>query len=171
MKTYFALFLISTIASLVTTPLIRRLCERLKLLDVPIDGRRIHRTAIPRLGGVALYLSCLSALSLLPLVDNLLTETLSGFTDEFLMLAIPATLVLLVGIYDDLRGTNAVVKFAALGFISSLFYAMGGRIDALSIPLFGPVQLPGLLSFVITVVLLVGVKKPVKNKDRQDGVG
>ena len=55
MKTYFALFLIATIASLVTTPLIRRLCERLKLLDVPLDGRRLHRTAIPRLGGVALY--------------------------------------------------------------------------------------------------------------------
>lgn len=170
MKTYFALFLISTIASLVTTPLIRRLCERLKLLDVPIDGRRIHRTAIPRLGGVALYLSCLSALSLLPLVDNLLTETLSGFTDEFLMLAIPATLVLLVGIYDDLRGTNAVVKFAALGFISSLFYAMGGRIDALSIPLFGPVQLPGLLSFVITVVWLVGITNAFNLIDGMDGL-
>lgn len=170
MKTYFALFLISTIASLVTTPLIRRLCQRLKLLDVPIDGRRIHRTAIPRLGGVALYLSCLSALSLLPLVDNLLTETLSGFTDEFLMLAIPATLVLLVGIYDDLRGTNAVVKFAALGFISSLFYAMGGRIDALSIPLFGPVQLPGLLSFVITVVWLVGITNAFNLIDGMDGL-
>src|SRR4030095_3543674 len=76
LKTYFALFLIATIASLVTTPLIRRLCQRLKLLDVPLDGRRIHRTAIPRLGGVALYLSCLAALSLLPFVDHLLPETL-----------------------------------------------------------------------------------------------
>ena len=118
MKTYFALFLIATIASLVTTPLIRRLCQRFKLLDVPVDGRRLHRTAIPRLGGVALYFSCLSALSLLPFVDNLLTETLSGLQSEFLTLAIPGTLVLLVGVYDDLRGTNAVVKFAALGLIS-----------------------------------------------------
>ena len=123
MKTYFALFLIATIASLVTTPLIRRLCQRLKLLDVPVDARRLHHTAIPRLGGVALYLSCLSALSLLPFVDNLLTETLSGLKTEFFTLAIPATLVLLVGIYDDLRGTNAVVKFAALGLIATLFYA------------------------------------------------
>ena len=170
MKTYFALFLIATVASLVTTPLIRRLCERFKLLDVPADGRRIHRTAIPRLGGVALYLSCLAALSLLPFVDNLLTETLAGFKHEFLTLAIPATLVLLLGIYDDLRGTNAVVKFVALGIVSSLFYAMGGRIDALSIPLFGPVHLPALLSFAITIVWLVGITNAFNLIDGMDGL-
>jgi UDP-GlcNAc:undecaprenyl-phosphate GlcNAc-1-phosphate transferase len=170
LKTYFALFLIATTTSLVITPLIRRLCERLELLDVPGDGRRIHRTAIPRLGGVALFLSCVSALSLLPFVDNLLTETLAGLKSEFLMLAIPATLVLLVGIYDDLRGTNAAVKFVALGLIATLFYAMGGRIDALSIPLFGPVQLPALLSFVITIVWLVGITNAFNLIDGMDGL-
>ena len=170
MRTYFALFLIATVASLVTTPLIRRLCQRFKLLDVPVDGRRIHRIAIPRLGGLALYLSCLAALSLLPFVDNLLTETLSGLKSEFLMLAIPATLVLLLGIYDDLRGTNAVVKFVVLGVIASLFYAMGGRIDALSVPFFGPVQLPALLSFVITIVWLVGITNAFNLIDGMDGL-
>ena len=109
MKTYFALFCIATVASLVTTPLIRRFCQRYKLLDIPLDGRHIHRTAVPRLGGFALYLSCLTALSLLPFVDNLLTQTLSGLKPEFLTLFVPATLVLLLGGYDDLKGTNAVV--------------------------------------------------------------
>src|SRR4030095_4193143 len=125
---------IATIASLITTPLIRRLCQRYKLLDVPLDGRRIHRIAIPRLGGLALYISCLSALSMLPFVDNLLTQTLSGFKSEFLTLFIPCTLVLLLGGYDDLRGTNAVVKFVGLGLIATLFYVMGGRIGALLFP-------------------------------------
>ncbi|HEX6648707.1 MAG TPA: hypothetical protein VF075_04190 [Pyrinomonadaceae bacterium] len=170
MKTYFALFLIATIASLVVTPLIRRLCERYKLLDVPADGRRVHKTAIPRLGGLALYLSCLAALSTLPFVDNLLTQTLSGFKSQFLLLLIPATLVLLLGGYDDLRGTNAVVKFVGLGLIATLFYAMGGRIDALSIPLFGSVQLPPLLSFVITVVWLVGITNAFNLIDGLDGL-
>ena len=111
MKTYFALFSIATVASLITTPLIRRLCERYKLLDVPAGGRRIHRTAVPRLGGIALYISCMIALALLPFVDNLLTQTLGTLQSEILTLAVPATLVLLLGAYDDLRGTNAVVKF------------------------------------------------------------
>ncbi len=170
MKTYFALFLIATIASLVTTPLIRRLCERYNLLDVPLDGRRIHRTAIPRLGGIALYISCLSTLSLLAFWDNLLTQTLSGMKSEILTLLIPATLVLLLGAYDDLRGANAVVKFVGLGLIATLFYTMGGRIDALSIPLFGSVELPPLVSFVVTVVWLVGIANAFNLIDGMDGL-
>jgi UDP-GlcNAc:undecaprenyl-phosphate/decaprenyl-phosphate GlcNAc-1-phosphate transferase len=170
LKTYFALFLIATIASLVATPLIRRLCQRYNLLDVPLDGRRIHHTAVPRLGGIALYISCLSALSLLPFVDNLLTQTLSGFKSEFFTLLIPATLVLLLGAYDDLRGANAVVKFAGLGLIASLFFAMGGRIDALSIPLVGSLQLSPLLSFVVTVVWLVGIANAFNLIDGLDGL-
>ncbi len=170
MKTYFALFSIATIASLMATPVIRRLCERYKLLDVPLDGRRIHRRAVPRLGGVALYLSCLAALSMLPFVDNLLTQTLGGFKSEFLTLSIPATLVLLLGAYDDLRGTNATVKFIGLGLIASLFYAMGGRIDALSIPLVGSVHLPAFVSFIVTVVWLVGIANAFNLIDGLDGL-
>jgi UDP-GlcNAc:undecaprenyl-phosphate/decaprenyl-phosphate GlcNAc-1-phosphate transferase len=170
LKTYFALFSIATIASLITTPVIRRLCERYKLLDVPLDGRRIHRRAVPRLGGVALYLSCLAALSMLPFVDNLLTQTLSGFKSEFLTLFIPATLVLLLGAYDDLRGTNATVKFLGLGLIATLFYAMGGRIDALSIPLVGSVQLPTMVSFIVTIVWLVGIANAFNLIDGLDGL-
>src|SRR6185436_7850176 len=135
-----------------------------------LDGRRIHRKAVPRLGGVALYLSCLAALSSLLFVDNLLTQNLGGLKSEFLTLAIPATLVLLLGTYDDLRGANAVVKFVGLGIIGTLFYAMGGRIDALSIPLVGSVQLPAILSFVVTVVWLVGITNAFNLIDGLDGL-
>lgn len=170
MKTYFALFLIATTASLITTPLIRRLCQRLKLLDIPTDGRRVHRTAIPRLGGLALYLSCLTALSLLPFLDNLLTQSLQSRQSEFLTIFIPATLVLLLGAYDDLRGTNAVFKFAGLAIISTLFYAMGGRIDAISIPFFGSVELSPLVSFLLTIVWLVGITNAFNLIDGLDGL-
>jgi UDP-GlcNAc:undecaprenyl-phosphate GlcNAc-1-phosphate transferase len=78
--------------------------------------------------------------------------------------------VLLLGGYDDLRGTNAVVKFIALGLISTLFFAMGGRIDALSVPLVGSVQLSPLVSFVITVVWLVGITNAFNLIDGLDGL-
>jgi UDP-GlcNAc:undecaprenyl-phosphate/decaprenyl-phosphate GlcNAc-1-phosphate transferase len=107
---------------------------------------------------------------MLPFVDNLLTQTLSGLKTEFMTLFVPGTLVLLLGGYDDLRGTNAVVKFVGLGLIATLFYAMGGRIDALSIPLFGSMQLPPLVSFVITVVWLVGITNAFNLIDGLDGL-
>ena len=142
MNTYFALFMIALVGSLVITPLVRRFCERFKLLDVPTDGRRVHKRAIPRLGGVAIFAAVLISLSTLPLVDNLLTQALREHKPELLVLLIPTTLVLLLGIYDDLRGTNAIVKFIALGLIASLFYGLGGRIQGLAVPPLGAVHLP-----------------------------
>ncbi len=170
MNTYFALFLIATFSSLVLTPLLRRVCEKFKLLDLPAAGRKTHNKPVPRLGGVALYLSCIIALSTLPLVDNLLTQTLRQHTFQALIILIPATLVLLLGIYDDLRGTNATIKFAALGFVAILFYVMGGRIEALSIPFVGTVQLPSTPSFLFTVFWLVGIANAFNLIDGVDGL-
>jgi len=101
------------------------------LLDVPVDGRRVHKSAIPRLGGIAIYASIVLALSILPLISNLLTQSLRAYTSGLFVVLVPATLVLILGVYDDLRGTNATVKFLGLGLIAALFYAMGGRIETL----------------------------------------
>jgi len=169
-NTYLALFLIATVSSLTLTPLIRRLCERFNLLDVPTPGRKAHKRAVPRLGGVALYLSCLIALSTLPLVDNLLTQSLRQHTQQAFIALIPATLVLLLGVYDDLHGANARVKFVVLGLVATLFYAMGGRIEALSIPLVGSVALPSAVSFLLTTVWLVGIANAFNLIDGVDGL-
>jgi len=170
LNTYFALFLISVFASLVITPLVRRACERFRLLDVPLDERRVHTRAIPRLGGVGIYLSVMLAFSTLPLVDNLFTQSLHAYKTDFLMILIPATLVLCLGIYDDLRGASAPLKFAVLGLIAALFFVMGGRIEAFSIPLIGPVHLPPTLSFLVTVLWLVGIANAFNLIDGMDGL-
>jgi UDP-GlcNAc:undecaprenyl-phosphate/decaprenyl-phosphate GlcNAc-1-phosphate transferase len=169
-NTYFALFLIAVFGSLAITPLVRRVCERFKLLDVPMDERRLHKKAIPRLGGVAIFVSVVIALSTLPLVDNLLTESLRAHTREFFLIMIPATLVLLLGVYDDLRGANATVKFVGLGLIATLFYAMGGRIHTLALPPFGSMHLPSTLSFLVTVLWLVGIANAFNLIDGMDGL-
>src|SRR5258705_2215696 len=89
--------------------------------------------------------------------------------DVFLAL-IPATLVLLLGIYDDLRGANAVVKFVVLGIMASRFFAMGARIDALSIPFVGSVSLPLFISYAVTVLWLVGIANAFNLIDGLDGL-
>ncbi|HKO97110.1 MAG TPA: MraY family glycosyltransferase [Pyrinomonadaceae bacterium] len=170
MNTYIALFIIATGASLVITPLVRRACERFKLLDVPIGARRLHKVAVPRLGGVAIFLSFLLTLSTLPLVSNMLTASLRARTTELLITLVPATLVLLLGIYDDLRGTNATTKFVGLGLIATLFYAMGGRIEALGIPFVGTISFPPVISFFLTVFWLVAISNAFNLIDGMDGL-
>ncbi|HKE59405.1 MAG TPA: MraY family glycosyltransferase [Pyrinomonadaceae bacterium] len=170
MTTYFVLFIVATTASLIATPIIRRLCEHFNLLDVPLDARRVHDKAVPRLGGVAIYLSCVVALATLPIVDRLLTQSLAEQRSVIILTFIPATLVLMLGVYDDLKGTNAVVKFVALGLIATLFFLLGGRIVSLSIPLVGSVQLPLLASFLVTILWLVGIANAFNLIDGLDGL-
>jgi UDP-GlcNAc:undecaprenyl-phosphate/decaprenyl-phosphate GlcNAc-1-phosphate transferase len=170
MKTYFALFMISAGASLTLTPLLRRFCERYQLMDVPRDDRRLHQKAVPRLGGVAIFLSLAIALSFLPLVNNLLTQTLHPERREIVVFLICGFLVLMLGVYDDLRGANAPVKFAGLSAVTVLFYALGGRIEGLSIPFVGNVTLHPILGFVLTLVWVVGIANAFNLIDGVDGL-
>src|SRR5436190_8877008 len=112
MNTYLTVFIIALMSSLISTPLIRRLAQRRGWLDVPKDQRRLHSRPIPRIGGVAIYLSCVLALAPLPLLDNLLTESLRPSRYRLLGVLLSATLVFLFGVYDDFRGTRAALKFA-----------------------------------------------------------
>ena len=170
MNTYFALFLITTFAAVTLTPLVRRACERAGWLDAPGEARRVHRRAVPRLGGVAIYAAVVGPLAALALVDNELTRRVAADRGQLLAALIPATLVFLFGVYDDLRGTNARAKFAALGAAGALFYALGGRVEVLSVPLVGVVELPGLVSFVVTVAWVTGVANAFNLIDGVDGL-
>src|SRR5258708_38951956 len=121
MKTYFALFLISATASLLVTPLLRRCCERYRLVDEPLDNRRVHLKAVPRLGGVAIFLSLLIPLSVLLLLNNLLTQSLRPERRGIVVYLVCGFLVLALGVYDALNGGHGVVKFARLAGVGSLF--------------------------------------------------
>ena len=41
----------------VMTPAVRVLAFRIGAVDVPLDGRRIHKKPIPRIGGLSIYLA------------------------------------------------------------------------------------------------------------------
>jgi len=169
-KTYFVLFLIAAGSALVLTPWLRRLCERYRLVDEPGDGRRVHERAVPRLGGVAIYLSILIALSFLALVNNLLTDALKPELRGLAVFLGCGFLVLLLGIYDDLRGANAAVKFAGLAAVTVLFYVLGGRIELLSIPFVGSVSLHPVVGFLLTMVWVVGIANAFNLIDGVDGL-
>src|SRR5258706_8774404 len=170
MKTYFALFLISAAASLTLTPLLRRFCERYRLVDEPLDKRRVHLKAVPRLGGVAIFLSLLIPLSVLLLLNNLLTQTLRPGRRGIIVFLVCGVLVLALGVYDDLSGANAKVKFAGLTGVATLFYLLGGRIVTLSIPFVGGVTLHPILGFLLTLIWIVGIANAFNLIDGVDGL-
>ena len=170
MNTYLALFLIALFGSSVLTPVLRRLCERYGLVDEPGERRRIHVRSVPRLGGIAIFAAALIALAVLPFKDNLLTQTLRADSHKFLALLVCGTLVLLLGVFDDLHGANAKVKFLALSAVTTLFWVMGGRIVALSVPFVGGVSLPPVVGFLLTLLWVVGIANAFNLIDGIDGL-
>ena len=57
-------------ASLVLTPLVRRLAWRLRVLAYPDSQRRFHPGPVPLLGGVAVYLALVAGLIAALLLDR-----------------------------------------------------------------------------------------------------
>ncbi|HEX8721141.1 MAG TPA: MraY family glycosyltransferase [Pyrinomonadaceae bacterium] len=170
MKTYLALFLIPLFASLFGTPVIRRLAERRGWLDVPEGGRHAHEVAVPRVGGVAVYASVALALALLPFVDNPITRELAENRRAALAVLASSTLVFLFGVYDDLAGSSAKWKFIAQGVAAALFFYLGGRVEAVTIPLVGSLAFPPALAFVVTLVWVVGISNAFNLIDGLDGL-
>lgn len=170
MNTYLLLFTTALALSLALTPLVQALCLRRGWLDVPHDERRIHVQALPRLGGVAVYFATLLALAVLLFVNNSVTQALSAEHQQLLIALLPASLVFLLGVYDDLRTTQARTKFIGQGLAATLFYALGGRIEVISVPWLGAVELAAPFGFLFTVVWVVMVTNAFNLIDGIDGL-
>jgi len=169
-NTYVALFVIALMTSLVLTPLVRIACVRFGWLDTPDDARRIHARAVPRLGGVPIYVAVLVALASLLPFHNLVTESLRDHRMKMAALLIPASMAFLLGVWDDLKPIKPAFKFLGLGLAATVCYALGGRIEILALPFFGAVQLPVGVDFVVTVVWMIGIANAFNLIDGVDGL-
>ncbi len=170
MRTYLLLFIISAGASLILTPAISRISRRLGWLDEPQDDRRVHQIAVPRLGGVAIFAAILLSLSALLFTNNVITQSLETNSAQLLSVLGPAAIVFLIGIYDDFRGTNAPTKFTVQVLAGLLFCAMGGRIEALSVPLAGSIELHPVVGCALTLLWTVGISNAFNLIDGMDGL-
>lgn len=169
MKTYLALFILALALSSVLTPLVRHLAIRWGILDHPDRPQKIHECPTPRLGGLAIYAAFLLALAGLFLVENRVALHFRAQLSEIMKLLVPSTLVLLLGLYDDLRGANARIKFSVQGAAALLAYAFGLQITRIWNPFGGTIEL-GLLSLPLTVLWLVGITNAFNLIDGLDGL-
>src|ERR1043165_5601390 len=170
MKTFLAIFLIAAFGAAFLTPILRRLCERYGLLDTFLDQRRIHQKAVPRLGGIAIFASILIALSAITFLHNGVTQSLRPELKAIASVLICGLLVLALGAYDDIRGANAVVKLISMSCIAVIFYALGGRIEGLSVPFIGQIIIHPAIGLGLTVLWIVGVANAFNLIDGVDGL-
>ncbi len=135
------------------TPLIIRLCHRIGAVDRP-HTYKLHKKAVPFLGGVAIYVSFSIALfSIL---------RFSGYEENKALFSIifGGCLVILVGAIDDFRPISAVVKLVILFVVTWFLARFGVQIDMTG---FFWVDL------LLTLVWIAGVTSSVNSMDNMDG--
>jgi UDP-GlcNAc:undecaprenyl-phosphate GlcNAc-1-phosphate transferase len=140
-------------------PLFSKLSVRLHAMDIP-DQRKVHERSMPRLGGVAMALGVLTtALILLPK---------NGFVNAFL---IGSGVIVLFGLMDDLIGLGYKSKFAGqiIGALIVIFYGKV-RIVTLGTLIPSSLCLSDWSSFLLTVLVIVGVTNAINLSDGLDGL-
>jgi UDP-GlcNAc:undecaprenyl-phosphate/decaprenyl-phosphate GlcNAc-1-phosphate transferase len=167
-KTYLVMLLVSGLGSWLLTPWAIRLAHRWGAVDQP-DPRKIHRQPMPRLGGVAVFLGFFLPWAGLYFIQNPVSAAFQDFEKRFAGLLFGAAAMLALGVYDDLRGANALKKFFGQTATAVVLWFLGFRIDDITNPWGGPIAL-GWWSLPLSVLWIVGVTNAINLLDGIDGL-
>lgn len=149
--------LISFLISLVSMPIIIKVCGKLNLYDYQ-DERKIHTGQISRLGGVGIVIGFIIATILwLVLSDVKLKQSI--------LLLIAGFIIFLFALLDDIYTFPALVKLIAQLVACTIVSFGGFRFTQI----FGW-QLPAVISFVLTFGWILGVINAYNLIDGLDGL-
>ena len=156
---------VSALVSICLTPLVRRAALKLGIMDQP-GPRKIHRSPIPRAGGVAVYIAWLVAVMIMGM-ECLGIPVVFSHPGPLIGLGL---LALLLGLWDDWKDLPGAVKLLGQIGVASAVFLAGIRIDRLTHPLGGELLFPGWLSYLVTVLWIVGMMNAVNLIDGLDGL-
>jgi UDP-GlcNAc:undecaprenyl-phosphate GlcNAc-1-phosphate transferase len=145
------IFVAALLFVLAATPLVRRLAHRYNVVDMP-SARKIHASPVPLLGGAAIYLAVIAALLL---YGHL------GYVQQMASILIGATIMSMLGIWDDKWGLRPIAKLAAQVVAASLLYFTGVSVSFLH---------NDILNFAATVGWVVTVTNALNLMDNMDGL-
>ncbi|MCY1074485.1 MraY family glycosyltransferase [Archangium lansingense] len=169
MITYLVAFLVALMVALVLTLVVRNRALAWGLLDQANSSRKVHVRPIPRLGGIGVVGGFFAPLCALFLVDSGVGYHFRSHTDLVWGLFGGGLVVAGLGLYDDLRGAGAKLKFSVQLLLALGLYVLGFRIELIANP-FGPPVPLGLLGLPFTVLWVVGVINALNLIDGLDGL-
>jgi UDP-GlcNAc:undecaprenyl-phosphate GlcNAc-1-phosphate transferase len=140
------------------TPAVGGMARILGVVDAP-GGRRLNRSPVPRLGGVALFLGIfVPALAFMPL----------GRETRGILLG--AAVAVTLGAIDDFRGLRWFEKLAGQLAAASIPVWFGIWVDRFTFPLLGIHSLPSWAGVPLTILWIVAIMNMVNFLDGLDGL-
>jgi len=166
--TYLCVYAGATLLATMMTPPVIWLARRVNAMDHP-GLRRVHSRPIPRIGGVAIFLSTASLIMAVLFVDNNIGDSFRQVWLQLAMLLGTGTFIFLVGLADDLKGLPARFKFLAELTAAILLCAAGVTIDSVGVTNRYVLHLGG-FGTLLTLLWLVGITNAVNLSDGLDGL-
>lgn len=157
MQTYIVAFTIALAVAYFLTPRVKDLAIKVGALDAP-DDRKVHTRPIPRMGGLAIYAAFVLAILASMYVSR-----------EIMGLLVGGTVILIVGIIDDLKPLPARVKLLGQIVAAAVLVMFDIRIEWLTNP-FGEMLYVEYLSIPLTILWVVGLTNTVNLIDGLDGL-
>lgn len=164
---YLVVMAVAVVVTAITVPGFRRLAESRGLVVEP-DERRAHSRPIAQLGGGGMYVGFLAGISV-AWISGWFPELFDGTTEPFGLLA-AATLAYVVGLMDDLRELSAPAKIAGLVLVGTMLVLGGTNIFWFRVPFLDLFLLSPDLSYLLTVVWVLGLANAVNFIDGLDGL-
>ena len=149
--------LFAGLISFTTTPLVRYLAYKWGAVDVPKDNRRMHKTPIPRMGGLAIYIASAAAF----LIFGNISKTILG-------IIIGGLVIVISGILDDIYTLPPWIKLIAQIIAAIIAIWSGVLIEWINF--FGTYIHFGIWAYPITFVWIIGLTNAVNLIDGLDGL-
>jgi UDP-N-acetylmuramyl pentapeptide phosphotransferase/UDP-N-acetylglucosamine-1-phosphate transferase len=146
------------LVSLFAVPSIIYIAHLKNMLDTP-NGRTVHQSLTPRLGGVAVFAGFMSALTIFAPLENGAKELLAG-----------CIILFFVGLKDDLVGMSVSKKFVGQLLATGIVMIMADiRITSFQ-GILGVHTLPIGISYAFTLAVIVGITNAINLIDGLDGL-
>lgn len=149
--------IICFLASVALTPLVKKFAIYIGAVDKP-NQRKVHQRIMPRLGGLAIYISML--------IGFAIAQPDSEFTWPIL---IGATIIVITGIFDDRFEISPKVKLLGQILAAAVVIYAGVQVPFVNLPFGWTINL-GYFTIPFTLLWIVGVTNAINLIDGLDGL-
>lgn len=163
-----ASFVPAFVVAVILSPVMIAFAKRYNLMDKP-GSRKVHKNPIPRLGGVAIFFGTWAAWLSYAFffTDYIPYEAYRPMWGIFGA----SLLVWILGVYDDLKGTNAYQKLAVQLFAAAWAVSQGVGVKLLTNPFdVGDFILSPVWSWALSIAWIVIVTNSINLIDGLDGL-
>lgn len=154
----FMIIFVTFLTSALLVPLVKKAAEHVGAMDIP-NARKAHTVPTPRMGGLAIFGAFLLGYMLFARMSiQMLSILISGF------------IVVLTGVFDDVKPVSAKVKFL-LQIVAACIVVFYGKISLNHIDMLGiNIDFPVPLNYIISIIFIVGITNAINLIDGLDGL-